>query len=157
MIILIIIYKKGKFKSSACTAGAQSGSAALNVERLQKEDSGIVVLRMNRPETKNAISKNMLALVRFSFEPLFSPYDIFTSVTFVALRGGAIRLRTIQLQFTQAVADLQHDLRNARVVILKSDVPGAFCTGADLKERATMAPEDVPKCGVVWKIRNTGI
>uniref|UniRef100_A0A0N4ZEH5 Methylglutaconyl-CoA hydratase, mitochondrial n=1 Tax=Parastrongyloides trichosuri TaxID=131310 RepID=A0A0N4ZEH5_PARTI len=35
--------------------------------------------------------------------------------------------------------------KDARVVILKSEVPGAFCTGADLKERKTMAPEEVPK------------
>ena len=33
--------------------------------------------------------------------------------------------------------------REVRVVILKSDVPGVFCAGADLKERAAMAEEDV--------------
>jgi len=34
--------------------------------------------------------------------------------------------------------------RECRVMIVKSDVPNAFCAGADLKERATMKPEDVP-------------
>ena len=32
---------------------------------------------------------------------------------------------------------------NARVVILKSNVPGVFCAGADLKERRAMKEEDV--------------
>jgi methylglutaconyl-CoA hydratase len=30
-------------------------------------------------------------------------------------------------------------------LILKSDVPGAFCTGADLKERKSMPIDEVPK------------
>lgn len=34
--------------------------------------------------------------------------------------------------------------RECRVMIVKSDVPNAFCAGADLKERAKMKPEDVP-------------
>ncbi|VDK45232.1 unnamed protein product [Anisakis simplex] len=33
--------------------------------------------------------------------------------------------------------------KDSRVVIVKSDVPGTFCAGADLKERAKMADEDV--------------
>ena len=32
---------------------------------------------------------------------------------------------------------------DARVVILRSNVPGVFCAGADLKERKTMKEEDV--------------
>lgn len=31
----------------------------------------------------------------------------------------------------------------ARTVILRSNVPGVFCAGADLKERRTMKEEDV--------------
>ena len=47
-------------------------------------------------------------------------------------------------QFSHAVEELKFD-KSARVLILRSDVPGAFCTGADLKERKTMPVEEVPK------------
>jgi len=33
--------------------------------------------------------------------------------------------------------------REVRVVILKSDVPGMFCAGADLKERPLMTEDEV--------------
>ena len=33
----------------------------------------------------------------------------------------------------------------ARVLIIKSDVDGAFCVGADLKERKTMTVEEVSR------------
>ena len=33
--------------------------------------------------------------------------------------------------------------RAVRAIILRSVVPGIFCAGADLKERAVMKPEDV--------------
>lgn len=64
----------------------------LVVERLQQDDSGIVLLRMNRPETKNAFSRVMVDLFRKSID---------------------------ELKFDKQV----------RAVIIKSDVPGAFCTG----------------------------
>lgn len=35
------------------------------------------------------------------------------------------------------------DDRDIRAVILKSDTPGIFCAGADLKERAKMKEEEV--------------
>lgn len=43
--------------------------------------------------------------------------------------------------------------RNTRVVIIKSDVENTFCAGADLKERATMPPEEVAP--FVDKLRST--
>jgi len=46
--------------------------------------------------------------------------------------------------FTDALESVKYE-KNIRVVIIKSDVPGAFCAGADLKERATMPPEEVPR------------
>lgn len=41
--------------------------------------------------------------------------------------------------------NLQHLRFNpdVRAIILRSAVPGIFCAGADLKERAVMKPEDV--------------
>lgn len=35
--------------------------------------------------------------------------------------------------------------KSIRVAVLKSEVPGVFCAGADLKERRKMTEEDVPK------------
>ncbi|KAK7071919.1 hypothetical protein SK128_021439 [Halocaridina rubra] len=45
-------------------------------------------------------------------------------------------------EFEEAIASVRHD-RSVRVVLLRSLVPGVFCAGADLKERAAMKPEDV--------------
>eukprot|EP00753_Platysulcus_tardus_P005387 PLAT13245.1.p1 GENE.PLAT13245.1~~PLAT13245.1.p1 ORF type:complete len:302 (-),score=123.39 PLAT13245.1:92-967(-) len=45
----------------------------------------------------------------------------------------------------EAVVDHLASSKEARVVILQSVVDGVFCAGADLKERRTMAQEDVGK------------
>ncbi|XP_068230971.1 methylglutaconyl-CoA hydratase, mitochondrial isoform X1 [Palaemon carinicauda] len=45
-------------------------------------------------------------------------------------------------EFEAAISSVRHD-RSVRVVLLRSLVPGVFCAGADLKERATMKPEEV--------------
>ena len=45
-------------------------------------------------------------------------------------------------EFESAIASVRHD-RSVRVVLVRSLVPGVFCAGADLKERATMKPEEV--------------
>ncbi|XP_022095986.1 methylglutaconyl-CoA hydratase, mitochondrial-like [Acanthaster planci] len=50
--------------------------------------------------------------------------------------------RNIVQLLKDAVSSITYD-RNARVVILKSDVPGVFSAGADLKERAKMKPSEV--------------
>ncbi|KAJ2487112.1 hypothetical protein EV174_000723 [Coemansia sp. RSA 2320] len=44
--------------------------------------------------------------------------------------------------FRKALEEIRND-REARVVILRSTVPGVFCAGADLKERATMSPAEI--------------
>lgn len=54
---------------------------------------------------------------------------------------NAISARFLHL-FTEAIESLKHD-KSVRVVIVRSVVPGIFCAGADLKERAKMAPADV--------------
>uniref|UniRef100_A0A3Q0RYP5 AU RNA binding protein/enoyl-CoA hydratase n=1 Tax=Amphilophus citrinellus TaxID=61819 RepID=A0A3Q0RYP5_AMPCI len=78
----------------------------LRVRYLDGEDSGIVVVGINRPKAKNAISKN---LVKMMFE---------------------------------AVEDIKTN-NKVRSVILCSLVPGIFCAGADLKERAKMHQSEV--------------
>ncbi|HJV21171.1 MAG TPA: enoyl-CoA hydratase-related protein, partial [Holophagaceae bacterium] len=50
--------------------------------------------------------------------------------------------RELMAEFREALAALRFD-PSVRVVILHSLVPGVFCAGADLKERATMAAPEV--------------
>ena len=50
--------------------------------------------------------------------------------------------RRLMGEFRGALAGLRFD-PSVRVVVLHSLVPGVFCAGADLKERATMAPPEV--------------
>ncbi|XP_047425867.1 methylglutaconyl-CoA hydratase, mitochondrial [Mugil cephalus] len=78
----------------------------LRVRYLDDEDTGIVVVGINRPKAKNAISKN---LVKMMFD---------------------------------TVEDIKKN-NKVRSVILCSLVPGIFCAGADLKERAKMHQSEV--------------
>ncbi|KAG0309154.1 hypothetical protein BGZ98_004900 [Dissophora globulifera] len=45
-------------------------------------------------------------------------------------------------EFRDALQELRYD-QDARVVVIRSLVEGAFCAGADLRERATMSPTEV--------------
>ena len=74
--------------------------------RLTGADSGIVILYLDRPATKNALGKELIK------------------------------------QFREALTELQFD-SSARVVMVASKVPGAFCSGADLKERVGMSSAEV--------------
>ncbi|KAL1267043.1 hypothetical protein QQF64_002718, partial [Cirrhinus molitorella] len=78
----------------------------LIVRYLDGDDSGIVVLGINRPQSKNAISKNLVTMM------------------------------------SEALESLKTD-NKVRTVILCSMVPGIFCAGADLKERAKMQQSEV--------------
>lgn len=46
--------------------------------------------------------------------------------------------------FTKTLDLLAHD-KNVRVVVIRSLVPGVFCAGADLKERASLTPSEVSR------------
>ncbi|XP_046839701.1 methylglutaconyl-CoA hydratase, mitochondrial-like [Xenia sp. Carnegie-2017] len=50
--------------------------------------------------------------------------------------------RDFLIQLQNAMDAVKYD-KSLRVFIVKSDVPGTFCAGADLKERAKMKMEDV--------------
>ncbi|CAB4041806.1 methylglutaconyl- hydratase, mitochondrial-like [Paramuricea clavata] len=84
----------------------ESAQDEFKFETLTGDLEGIAVFSMNKPNTRNAISRNFLT------------------------------------QFQNALDAVKFD-KNLRAFILKSDVPGAFCAGADLKERAKMRMEDV--------------
>ncbi|XP_058878197.1 methylglutaconyl-CoA hydratase, mitochondrial-like [Acipenser ruthenus] len=85
---------------------SSDGGDDLSVRYLEGEDSGIVVLGINRPKAKNAISKNLVKLMAEAVD--------------------AVKVN-----------------KSVRTVILCSLVPGIFCAGADLKERAKMHPSEV--------------
>lgn len=78
----------------------------LRVRYLEVESAGIVVFGINRPQSKNAISRNLVEMM------------------------------------AAAIEEVKHD-NSVRAVILRSEVPGIFCAGADLKERAKMQPSEV--------------
>lgn len=78
----------------------------LRLRFLDGEDAGIVVVGINRPKAKNAISRNLVNLM------------------------------------SEAVEDIKKN-NKVRSVILCSLVPGIFCAGADLKERAKMHQSEV--------------
>ncbi|XP_072372926.1 methylglutaconyl-CoA hydratase, mitochondrial isoform X1 [Scyliorhinus torazame] len=93
------------FSESASGSAAGAG-AELRVRYLEAESTGIVVFGINRPQFKNAISKNLVKMM------------------------------------TEAIEEIKCD-KNVRTVILRSEVPGIFCAGADLKERAKMQASEV--------------
>ncbi|XP_067839343.1 methylglutaconyl-CoA hydratase, mitochondrial isoform X2 [Heptranchias perlo] len=99
--------KLGAPPGAKCYSGSVSGPGAeLQVHYLEAESAGIVVFGINRPQSKNAISKNLVEMM------------------------------------TEAIETMKCD-KNVRTVILRSEVPGIFCAGADLKERAKMHPSEV--------------
>ncbi|XP_048383039.1 methylglutaconyl-CoA hydratase, mitochondrial isoform X2 [Stegostoma tigrinum] len=104
---------KARVPSSGAKSFTESASglaagprAELRVRRLEAESAGIVVFGINRPQSKNAISKNLVEMM------------------------------------SKAIEEIKCD-KNVRTVILRSEVPGIFCAGADLKERAKMRPSEV--------------
>ena len=76
------------------------------LERLEGDNTGIVLLTLNRPASRNALSVRMVSELSSSLD--------------------ALRFDT-----------------SVRAVIVKSSTPGAFCSGADLKERGGMTPLQV--------------
>lgn len=90
---------------------ASSSPSSLSDED-QEALEGITLLTLNRPQSKNAISMQMLSELEASIFSLHSS------------SRSSSRTPT-------------------RALILRSLVPGAFCAGADLKERKSMSPAQV--------------
>jgi len=82
---------------------------------LAKEEEGVAILTLNRPDVMNSLN----------FELLFALRD--------SIEGYRFR-------------------RDARVIIITGAGEKAFCSGADLKERATLAPDRVRE--YILTIRN---
>lgn len=100
---------KSRFETCCRRISAVSQSAReenLQVSRLEGDLNGITVLGFNRPQAKNALSRDLVSQLLDSLEAI--RYD-----------------------------------PGVRVVILRSMVPGIFCAGADLKERATFTQAEV--------------
>ncbi|EDO33483.1 predicted protein [Nematostella vectensis] len=91
---------------SSTPASAGGEEKEFRLEYLEGSHEGIALFTFNRPEAKNAMSKNFLKL------------------------------------FLEALASVKHDSK-VRAVIVRSAAQGIFCAGADLKERAKMAPFEV--------------
>jgi len=92
--------------SSYSTESAASRTEEFSLRYLEGKHEGIALFVMNRPDAKNAMSKNFLRM------------------------------------FIDAIDCVKFD-KKVRTVIFKSDAPGIFCAGADLKERAKMAEHEV--------------
>ena len=83
------------------------------IDRLSGNDTGIALLKLNRPAAKNAIGATPNA----------------SHLT----RTGKVLIG----QFQESLQEIQGD-KSIRVVVLRSEVPGVFCAGADLKARASL-------------------
>lgn len=64
--------------------------------------------------------------------------------------------RSLVGRLNETVTELSHD-KSVRVVILRSLVPGVFCAGADLKERAKLSPNEVSRFVTSLRQLLTGI
>lgn len=89
-----------------CSSFVNTKLEYVQLNYLEGADSGIVTVGLNRPETRNALSRNLVS------------------------------------NFFQAIETIKVD-KKIRVVIIKSMVPGAFCAGADLKERLKLTDTEV--------------
>ncbi|KXZ44325.1 hypothetical protein GPECTOR_69g418 [Gonium pectorale] len=87
-----------------------------------------------------------------SVEPLSGPHE---GVSVISLSRPAAR-NAIGRQLLRELAealDVVRQERTTRCVLVRSTVPGVFCSGADLKERATMTQSEASE--FVSRIRRT--
>jgi methylglutaconyl-CoA hydratase len=88
----------------------------------------IRVLELNRPQARNAISKDLLASLRAEIDDIHSQYGP---------NGEEISPKQ---RFGGAAGLDEHG--PTRALILASAVDTCFCAGADLKERRGFTPEE---------------
>ncbi|CAK7225475.1 hypothetical protein SCUCBS95973_005877 [Sporothrix curviconia] len=111
-------------KSRYSTAASSSSDEPLIVVTdLPAPGSGhIRILELNRPASRNAISRALLSALRAQVDNVAQQYDESGREVASAVRGK--------------------ELGPTRALILASALDTCFCAGADLKERRTFTPED---------------
>lgn len=105
-----------------------------------KSDPDIACLFLNRPQTKNAISRRMLQ-VELAIFLAFSPLLFFSGTPRLSVHGQIRQKVCLPLMLSVTT----HNLASIRVLIVRSTSENAFCAGADLAERRTMSHTDVTK------------
>ncbi|XP_034047711.1 methylglutaconyl-CoA hydratase, mitochondrial [Thalassophryne amazonica] len=122
-------WRRRAFASEVCGSTARRYSLEskedLRVRYLDGEDAGIVVVGINRPKAKNAISKNLVKLVR-----MITLIILIINTSLVS--GFCVDCIVCHTEFGFGVS-------------LWSDCAETFsmCAGADLKERAKMHQSEV--------------
>lgn len=84
-------------------------------------------------------------IIFFPFQLSYLTEDIYQGIAIIGVNKPDTRNafnRSLVKTMSEAFDVLRHD-RNVRVVIIRSLLPGIFCSGADLKERLTLTPDEV--------------
>jgi methylglutaconyl-CoA hydratase len=104
-------------------------SPLINVLDIPAPHTGrIRILSLNRPAARNAISRQLLQELRANIDAVAAEYDSNGEEIPPAKRYGG--------------AAGEDKVGATRVLILTSQVDGAFCAGADLKERAGFTADE---------------
>lgn len=105
---------------------SSSEEPLIRVTNVSAPNTGhIRVLELNRPASRNAISRALLYSLRNEVDDVHAQYD--------AATGD---------ELPTAVAAGSEELGPTRAVVLASAVDSCFCAGADLKERRGFTPDE---------------
>lgn len=103
---------------------AASGPELIVTDLPSPSTGNIRILSLNRPSTRNAISRSLLTDLRAQIDAVAAQYDA---------DGNELPLPQ---NFGGAAGP--NERQRTRAVILASEVDSCFCAGADLKERFGM-------------------
>jgi methylglutaconyl-CoA hydratase len=111
------------------STSTSSPSPLINILDVPAPHTGrIRILSLNRPSARNAISRQLLQELRANIDAVAAEYDSNGEEVPPAKRYGG--------------AAGENKVGATRVLILTSQVDGAFCAGADLKERAGFTADE---------------
>ncbi|KAL3817989.1 hypothetical protein ACJIZ3_003894 [Penstemon smallii] len=130
----------------------QSASESVKLQKLTDSDSGIIEVKLERPATKNAIGKDMLRGLQYTFETVNRDHSakvlmICSSVPKVFCAGADLKER--KTMSPSEVQDFVHSLRSTFSYLEKLQVPTvAVIEGAALGGGLEMALScDLRICG----------